>query len=140
MSFPDGCGIASACVALVVYPVMLAVILATAGLIGDDWLPIDPDIACWILAAFFALGAVVNAISRSPRSASGRWSRPSSWLAASSSRSAEDRFGPGSLRREIDPHEDASRAQGLVECLRIGAACPVSRDAGQPPEPRVLAE
>ena len=62
---PGRLRIASAVVALVVYPMMLAVILAAAGLIGDDWLPIDPDVACWILAGFFALGAVVNAISRS---------------------------------------------------------------------------
>ena len=63
---PGRLRIASAFVAVVVYPVMLAVILAAVGIIGDDWLPIDPDIACWILAGFFVLGTVVNAISRSP--------------------------------------------------------------------------
>ena len=57
---------ASAFVGLVVYPLMLAVILAAAGLIGDDWLPFDGTIAMWILAGFFALGVVANAISRSP--------------------------------------------------------------------------
>jgi hypothetical protein len=58
--------VASAVVGLVVYPIMLAVILAAAGLIADDWLPFEPAIAMWVLAGFFALGVVVNAISRSP--------------------------------------------------------------------------
>ena len=77
---PGRLRIASAVVALVVYPIMLAVILAAAGLIGDDWLPIDPAIACWILAGFFALGAVVNALSRSP--AERIWALVSAVLAA----------------------------------------------------------
>jgi hypothetical protein len=72
--------IASAVVALVVYPMMLAVILAAAGLIGDDWLPVDPDLACWIFAGFFALGALVNAVSRSP--AERIWALVSAVLAA----------------------------------------------------------
>ena len=62
---PGRLRIASAVVGLVVYPLIGLVILAAAGLIGDDWLPIDPTAAMWILAAFFALGAVVNAVSRS---------------------------------------------------------------------------
>ena len=56
---------ASAVVGLLVYPILAAVILAAAGLIADDWLPIDPTVAMWILTGFFALGTVVNAISRS---------------------------------------------------------------------------
>ena len=62
---PNGLRIASAIVGLVVYPIMAAVILAAAGLVDDDWLPIDPTVAMWVFTAFFALGAVVNAISRS---------------------------------------------------------------------------
>ena len=57
--------IASAVVGLVVYPIMAATILAAAGLIDDEWLPIDPIVAMWILTGFFALGAIVNAVSRS---------------------------------------------------------------------------
>src|ERR671918_1861551 len=56
----------SAFVGLVVYPLILAVILAAVGVIGDDWLPFDPVIAMWVLAGFFTLGVLVNAISRSP--------------------------------------------------------------------------
>ena len=63
---PGRLRLASAFVGLVVYPVMLALILAAAGLIGDDWVPFDPKIAMWILAGFFALGVAANAISRSP--------------------------------------------------------------------------
>jgi hypothetical protein len=77
---PGRLRVASAFVALVVYPVILAAILAAAGLIGDDWLPIDPAIACWILAGFFALGALVNALSRSP--AERIWALVSGSLAA----------------------------------------------------------
>ena len=62
---PRNLRIASAVVGIVVYPLMAAVILAAAGLVRDDWLPIDPTVAMWILTGFFVLGAVVNAISRS---------------------------------------------------------------------------
>jgi hypothetical protein len=58
--------VASAVVGLVVYPIMLAVIQAAAGLIDDEWLPFDPAIAMWIFGGFFALGVAVNAISHSP--------------------------------------------------------------------------
>lgn len=64
---PTGLRVASAVVGLVMYPIFIAVILAAAGLIGDDWLPFDPRIVMWVFAAFFALGVVANAISRSPR-------------------------------------------------------------------------
>jgi hypothetical protein len=63
---PGRLRVASAVVGLVVYPIMLAVILAAAGLIADDWLPFDPAVLMWFFAGFFALGVVVNAISRSP--------------------------------------------------------------------------
>jgi hypothetical protein len=58
--------VASAVAGLVVYPLIALVILAAAGLIDGDWLPIDPVIAMWILAGFVALGLIANAISRSP--------------------------------------------------------------------------
>ena len=62
---PRGLRIASGIVGVVVYPIMAAVILAAGGVIDDAWLPIEPTVAMWILTAFFAIGAVVNAISRS---------------------------------------------------------------------------
>ena len=77
---PGRLRIASALVAIVVYPIMLAVILAASGLIGNEWLPIDPNVACWILAGFFVLGALVNALSRSP--AERIWALASAVLAA----------------------------------------------------------
>ena len=58
---------ASAFVGLVLYPIFAAVILAAAGLIGDDWLPFDPQALMWVFAGFFGLGVVANAVSRSPR-------------------------------------------------------------------------
>ena len=62
---PRNLRIASGVVGLLVYPVIAAVILAAGGVIDDDWLPIDPTVAMWLLTAFFAMGALVNAISRS---------------------------------------------------------------------------
>jgi hypothetical protein len=62
---PRNLRIASAVVGVVVYPTIVAVILAAAGVIDDGWLPFDPTVAMWILAGFFSLGTVVNAISRS---------------------------------------------------------------------------
>jgi hypothetical protein len=58
--------IASALVGLVVYPLMAAVVLSAAGIIDADWFPFDLDVAMWVLAGFFALGVLANAISRSP--------------------------------------------------------------------------
>ncbi len=59
--------VASAVVALVVYPVIILVVLAAAGLIAADWLPIDGSLLMWALAAFLGLGAIANFASRSPR-------------------------------------------------------------------------
>jgi hypothetical protein len=58
--------VASAFVGLVVYPFMAAVVLAALGVIDDDWFPFDLDVAMWLLAGFFALGVLANAISQSP--------------------------------------------------------------------------
>lgn len=64
---PAGLRVASALVGLAVYPLFIAVILAAAALIGDDWLPFDARTVMWVFAGFFALGVVANAVSRSPR-------------------------------------------------------------------------
>ena len=63
---PTPLRIASAFAGLVVYPIMAAVILAATGIIGADWFPFDLDVAMWVLAGFFALGVLANAISKSP--------------------------------------------------------------------------
>ena len=59
--------VASAVAGLVIYPVIAAVVLAAGGIISDDWVPLDIAVVLWVLVAFFAIGAVVNALSRSPR-------------------------------------------------------------------------
>ncbi|MEJ7802946.1 MAG: hypothetical protein WKH68_06195 [Candidatus Limnocylindria bacterium] len=41
--------------------------LSAGGIIGDTWMPLDTDIALWVLVVFFAIGTMVNALSRSPR-------------------------------------------------------------------------
>jgi hypothetical protein len=51
----------------VIYPLLIALVLAGAGLIGADWLPADATVVMWVLAALLTVGAVMNAISRSPR-------------------------------------------------------------------------
>ena len=64
---PTGLRVASAFVGLVLYPTFAAVILAAAGLIGDAWLPFEPRTLMWAFAAFFGLGVIANAASRSPQ-------------------------------------------------------------------------
>jgi hypothetical protein len=56
---------ASAVVGLVVYPTIIAVVLSASGLIEADLVPGDGVVTMWVLAAFFLLGAIVNAVSRS---------------------------------------------------------------------------
>ena len=63
---PGRLRVASGVVGVVLYPFLGLVILAAAGLTADDWLPIDPTAVMWFLTGFFALGVLVNAISRSP--------------------------------------------------------------------------
>jgi len=62
---PTRLRIGSAVAGLLVYPLVIAIVLAAAEIIGDDWLPVDGTVAMWILAALTAVGAVMNFISRS---------------------------------------------------------------------------
>ena len=59
--------IASAVAGLVIYPLIIVLVLAAAGLISADWLPVDATAVMWGLAVFLALGALANFASRSPR-------------------------------------------------------------------------
>lgn len=58
--------VASAVAGLVVYPVIGLVILASAGVIAERWVSVAPS-ALWVLTAFFLLGTLANAASRSHR-------------------------------------------------------------------------
>jgi hypothetical protein len=58
--------IASAVTGLLVYPLIIAVVLAASGLIDDAWLPVSSPVAMWVLAGLLGLGALANFISRSP--------------------------------------------------------------------------
>jgi len=58
--------IASGVAAVAIYPLIIALVLAAAGIIGDDWLPVDGTLAMWVLAGLLTLGAVANFVSRSP--------------------------------------------------------------------------
>jgi hypothetical protein len=64
---PRNLRIASGIAAVVIYPIVIALVAAAGGLIGDEWVPVDLTVAMWVLAAILALGAVMNFISRSPR-------------------------------------------------------------------------
>ena len=57
--------IASGVVGVVVYPAVIAAVLAAAGIIGDGWLPIDGTVAMWVVAGLTGIGAVMNFASRS---------------------------------------------------------------------------
>jgi hypothetical protein len=62
---PQPLRIASGVVALVVYPLIIALVLASAGIIDDGWLPVDGTLIMWGLTALLGLGAVMNVASRS---------------------------------------------------------------------------
>jgi hypothetical protein len=59
--------LASAVAGIGVYPLLIAVILAAGGVIGSDWLPVDPSVAAWALAVLLLVGSAANFASRSPR-------------------------------------------------------------------------
>ena len=62
---PQPLRIASGVVGVVVYPLIIALVLASAGLIDDGWLPVDGTIIMWALAVLLGIGAVMNFVSRS---------------------------------------------------------------------------
>ena len=65
---PTRLRIASAVVALVIYPLIAIVMLGAAGVIEAEWLPEGLRAPLmWGLAGFLALGALANFASRSPR-------------------------------------------------------------------------
>jgi hypothetical protein len=64
---PGRLRIASGVAAVVVYPLIILVVLASAGLIDAEWLPVDRRVAMWVLTGLLALGALANFASRSPR-------------------------------------------------------------------------
>jgi hypothetical protein len=57
--------IASGVAAVVVYPLIIALVLASAGLIDDGWLPVDGTVIMWALAGLLGVGAIMNFVSRS---------------------------------------------------------------------------
>ncbi len=64
---PTRLRIASAVAGLVVYPLIIAVVLASANLIDADWLPFKGPAVLWPLVVLLGLGALANAASRSKR-------------------------------------------------------------------------
>jgi hypothetical protein len=64
---PRNLRIASGIAAIAVYPLIILLVLAGAGLIDDGWVPFDITIVMWILTVLLTIGAIQNAISRSPR-------------------------------------------------------------------------
>ena len=59
--------IASGVAAILVYPLIGVILLASAGLIDAEWLPLQGTVVMWVLAILLGIGAVMNYISRSPR-------------------------------------------------------------------------
>lgn len=62
---PKRLRIASGVAALVVYPVVILLVLASASLIAAKWLPGIGKTSMWILTGLFTLGALANIASRS---------------------------------------------------------------------------
>lgn len=62
---PQRLRIASGIAAVVIYPLLIALVLASAGMIDDGWLPVDGTLIMWGLAALLGVGAVMNFVSPS---------------------------------------------------------------------------
>lgn len=62
---PRGMRINSAVFGVVFYPLAILYVLDAAGIRETAWL-LAPSVVLWVLAGFFAIGTVMNAISRSP--------------------------------------------------------------------------
>ena len=67
--------IASGVAAVVVYPLVVLLVLAVAGVVEWGWTPGTARVVGWLLAGLFTVGALLNAISRSPAE---RWWAPAS--------------------------------------------------------------
>lgn len=64
---PGGLRIVSALAGIVIYPLIIVYVLASAGLIAASWMPGTSAAGMWVLAGFFAVGALANFASRSKR-------------------------------------------------------------------------
>ena len=64
---PGRLRVASALAGIVIYPLIIVYVLASAGLIAADWMPGTGAAGMWVLAGFFTLGALANFASRSKR-------------------------------------------------------------------------
>jgi hypothetical protein len=64
---PTGLRVASALAGIVIYPLIIVYVLVSAGLITAEWMPGTGAAGMWVLAGFFALGALANFASRSKR-------------------------------------------------------------------------
>ncbi len=65
-TLPRPLRVASGIAALLLYPLTALILLASAGVIEADWLPIQGSTVMWVLAVLLGIGAVMNLISRSP--------------------------------------------------------------------------
>lgn len=64
-TLPRGLRIASGLAGVVVYPLLILVTLAAAGIVEVSWLPVPGAGWMWVLTAFFAVGTLANLASRS---------------------------------------------------------------------------
>jgi hypothetical protein len=57
--------IASGVAAVIVYPAIILITLASSGLIAAEGLPLTGGTTMWVLSGLFAVGTLANAVSRS---------------------------------------------------------------------------
>ena len=62
---PKRLRVASGAAAVVIYPAVILLVLASAGLIAGEWIPGVGKTSMWILAGLFTSGALANFASRS---------------------------------------------------------------------------
>jgi hypothetical protein len=64
-TLPARLRIVSGLAGVIFYPLTIVFVLAAGGLVEDLWIPGDGRIVMWVLVAFFSIGALMNAVSRS---------------------------------------------------------------------------
>lgn len=62
---PNRLRVASLVVGVIVYPLLIIFVLASAGTITADWMPGTGKAGMWVLTGFFVLGTIANFASRS---------------------------------------------------------------------------
>ena len=66
-TLPARLRITSLVAGVVLYPLLMVLVLASAGIVSVDWMPGVGKVGMWVLTGFFVIGAIANFASRSKK-------------------------------------------------------------------------